>query len=220
MDKRTILELKDYIFNKIIDFSEYYKNENIYITSFSNWNARDVIGHINCWIKFSEDKLESIKLKKSFGDINHVDIEKFNRANYEKNKKKPLENVVDESKTIIEGYKNILGLFDEDELLSDKFPTGFSFALWKYMAMDLGIHPIMHILYHYLKKKDYDNFIDEVEGSKKYFLEFSNNNIKEYIFGDLFECRKEKEKRFNELKEKIKNGNNNLIEEIIKVNME
>jgi hypothetical protein len=113
-----------------------------------------------------------------------------------------------------------LELFDEDELLSDKFPTGFSFSLWKYMAMDLGIHPIMHILYQYLKRNDYDKFIDEVEGSKKYFMEFSNGNIREYIFSDLFESKEEKEKRFNELKEKIKNRKNNLIEEIIKINME
>ncbi|MDR1029945.1 MAG: hypothetical protein LBL76_03625 [Treponema sp.] len=58
MDKRTIFELGDYISNKITYFYEYYKNENILETSFSNWNVRDVIGHINSWVKFSEDKLE------------------------------------------------------------------------------------------------------------------------------------------------------------------
>jgi hypothetical protein len=62
------------------------------------------------------------------------------------------------------------------------------------MAMDLGIHSIMHILYQYLKRKDYNNFIDGIESSKKYFMEFSNNNIREYNFGALFE-NKEKRKR-------------------------
>jgi hypothetical protein len=48
------------------------------------------------------------------------------------------------------------------------------------------------MLYQYLKRKDYNNFIDEIEGSKKYFMEFSNGNIKEYDFRDLFENREKK----------------------------
>ena len=220
MDKQTISELREYILNEIMEFGEYYKNENILETSFSNWNVRDVIGHINCWIKFSEDKLESIKLKQSFDDVSHVDIEKFNKTNYEKYKDVSLKNVINETRITLEQYKNILKLFNEEELLSKKFPTGFSFELWKYMAMDLGIHPIMHILYQYLKRRDYSNFINGIERSKKYFMEFSNNNMGEYNFNDLFENKEEKEKRFEELKERIKDRNNVFVEEIIKINTE
>jgi hypothetical protein len=215
-----IFELEDYVSNKIIYFYEYYKNENILEieTSFSNWNVRDVIGHINSWIKFSEDKLESIKLKRSFEDVSHVDIEKINRTNYEKYKNETLEDVVNESKTILEKYRDVLDLFNEKELLSNKFPTGFSWALCKYMAMDLCIHPLMHIMYQYIKRGDYNEFIKEAENSKKYFMEYSGNNMKEYYFGELFENKKEKEERFKELKE-IGKGNK-FIEEIIKINME
>jgi hypothetical protein len=218
MDKRTIFELRDYISNKIIYFCEYYKNENILETSFSNWNVRDIIGHINSWIKFSEDKLESMKTNAAFEDVSHIDIEKINKTNYEKYKSKTLNDVVNESKTILERYKNVLDLFSEEELLSDKFPTGFSWALWKYMAMDLSIHPLMHIMYQYIKRVDYNEFIKEVENSKKYFMEYSGNNIKEYYFADLFTNKEEREKRFKELKGIVKN--NKLIEEIIKIHLE
>ncbi|MDR1179425.1 MAG: hypothetical protein LBK44_02875, partial [Spirochaetales bacterium] len=109
-------------------------------------------------------------------------------------------------------------LFSEEELLNNEFPTGFSWTLWKYMAMDLCIHPLMHIMYHYIKRGDYNEFIKEAENSKKYFMEYSGNSIKEYYFGDLFGNKEEKEKRFNELKETGKN--NKFIEEIIKINME
>jgi hypothetical protein len=111
-----------------------------------------------------------------------------------------------------------LKLFDEEELLDNKFPTGFSFELWKYMAMDLGIHPLMHILYHNVKRRDYYEFIKGVERSRKYFIEYSGNNVKEYNFNGLFEEKKEKEERFKELKE-IGKGNK-LIEEIIEINIE
>jgi hypothetical protein len=217
MDKKTILELHKYILNNIIDFYEYYKDENINETNFSNWNVRDVIGHINSWIEFSADKLEAIKLKKSFEDVGHIGIEIFNERNYKKYKNESFENVVNEFKIILEKYKNILDLFNEDELLSNQFPTGFSFALWKYMAMDLGIHPLMHILYHYIKNKDYDKFIGEIENSEKYFMEYSENDIRVYNFNDFFEDKAEMIHRFNELS-KI-NKNNKMIAEIIKQNI-
>ncbi|MDR1315429.1 MAG: hypothetical protein LBK13_01040, partial [Spirochaetales bacterium] len=188
-------------------------------TGFSNWNARDVIGHINGWIKFSEGILEAIKSKRSLEDVSHVDIEQFNKTNYEKYKNETLENVVNESKIILEKYKTALDSFNEEELSSNKFLTGFSWAPWKYMAMDLCIHPLVHIMYHYIKRGDYNEFIKEAENSRTYFMEYSGNTLlKEYYFGDLFNNKEEKEKRFRELKET--GENNKFIEEIIKINME
>jgi hypothetical protein len=219
MNKNTVLELSVYTYNKIIHFAEYYENENLFETSFSNWNVRDVIGHINGWIKFSEDKLESIKTKHSFEDVSHIDIEKINKTHYENNKTKSLENVLDETKIFMENYREILNLFDEEELLSKEFPTGFPFELWRYMAMDIYIHPMTHLLYHHIKKENYNEFIKEIENSKKVFMEYSNNNIKEYYFGNLFENKEEKENRFNGLKNIINNKENKFIEEIIKINM-
>ena len=217
MNKNTIIELKDYILNKIMHLCAYYRNENILETSFSSWNIRDVVGHINGWIKFSEDKLESIKLKKSFEDVSHIDIELFNKNIYQDNKNKLLENVLDESKIILEKYRNVLELFTEEELLSNEFPTGFNFWLWKYMAMDLGIHPLMHILSFYLKRNDHNEFINEIENSKKYFMEYSENNINEYNFNDFFENKNEKIQRFKELKKISKNDE--FLENIIKINI-
>jgi hypothetical protein len=146
--------------------------------------------------------------------------EQNNQNTYEKNKNETLENVINESKMILERYKSILDLYSEEELLSDKFPIGFTGELWKYMAMDLGIHPLTHIMYQYIKREDYDEFIKEVGCTKKYFMEYSNNDIKVYYFGDLFENIPEKEKKLNELKYIIKNKGNELVEEIIKINME
>jgi hypothetical protein len=85
------------------------------------------------------------------------------------------------------------------------------------MTMDVYIHPMMHILYHYIKRENYNEFIKEIENTKEVFMEYSNN-IKEYYFGDLFENKEEKDKRFNELKKIIKNKGNKFIEEIIKIN--
>jgi uncharacterized protein YaaR (DUF327 family) len=207
VNKEFISELGRYTLGEIIKFSKYYENDNMLETSYSNWNVRDVIAHINSWVKFSGDKLESIKTKQAFKDVYHNGIEQLNRKNYEKNKAKSLDDTVNEARIIFNNYKNVLDLYDENELLSKEFPTGFSCALWEYMALDLYIHPVNHLLYQYLKRKDYNEFINEVENSKKY----SNNNAEIFNFSDLFEQKAEREIRLNELLDIIKNSGNDLI---------
>ena len=63
---------------------------------------------------------------------------------------------------------------------------------------------------------DYNEFIKEIEGSKKYFIEYSGNNILEYDFSEYFEDKDEKINRFNELN---KINDNEYIKEIIKINI-
>jgi hypothetical protein len=213
MNKEFISKLGQYSLSRIIEFGEFYKNDNIGETSYENWNVRDVIGHINRWVKFSSDKLESIKTKQTFEDIEYKDIENFNKTNYEKFKSKSLEDIIKESKILFQNYENVLNQYTNDELLSKEFPTGFPCSLWEYMALDLFIHPINHIIYQYIKRKNYNEFITEVEKSKDY----SNSNVEIYKFSNLFE--QEKEKILNELLDIVKNRDNKFVEEIIKINM-
>ena len=225
MNKEYILKLEQYTISRIIEFGEKYKNENIIETSYINWNARDVIGHINCWVDYYKNKLVSIKTNKLFKDIEHNDIEIFNKANYEKYKIKTLFENINEAKILFKDYENVINLYSEDELLSKEFPieiiddvyssSEFSCALWEYIALDLFIHPINHIFYQYIKNNNYNEFINEIEKSKNY----SNNNIKIYKLSNLFENKEIKEKHFTALLNIIKNKNNKFIEEIIKINM-
>jgi hypothetical protein len=208
MDKAFISELGKYTLNRVIEFSEYYRNENILETSFVNWNARDVIGHFNGWLKHNADKLEAAKSKHSFVEVN---AKEYNKEIYEKNKTKSLNDIVYDAKVMFANYENILTLYDENELFGKEFPKIVSFALW---YMDLFIHPIIHLLYQYMKRGDYDVFINVVESSKKY----SNNEARKYSFGSFFENQEEQASFFSKLKEKIKKEPNGFIEEIIKLN--
>jgi hypothetical protein len=218
MNKNTILELSIYTEKKIIDFSEYYNNENVSETSFSDWNVRDVIGHINSWILFSKEKMEFMESRRSLNADFNVDIVDFNKKNYEENKNKPLKSILHETKIIFIEYRQTVFTFGEQELWGEKFPTDLEFKLfWELIGKDTFIHPIMHILYQYLKRKDYNEFIKEIESSKEYFMEYSRNSIDVYFFADLFDDTVKKEKRFEELKE-FGNGNE-MIEKIIKRNM-
>jgi len=218
MDKNNILELKEYLLNKIVHLCEYYRNENIFDSSLSDWNVRDVIGHINGWIKYSEDIVEKTKFKEPLKVFTYNETEINNKRFYENNKDKTLKSILGEFKIILEKYNNVLDLFNKDELLKCNFSTGTSCEMWEYMTWDLGIHPIRHILYHYLKNNDFNEFINEIENSKTYFLEYSENKLDEYNFNEFFENKMEKYERFKKLKEN--NINNKFIEKIIKINME
>jgi hypothetical protein len=94
----------------------------------------------------------------------------------------------------------------------------YSSELWEYIVMNVFIHPLLHILHHFLKRKDYDEFIKEIRISKKYFMEYSKNNVNIYFFGNLFENKDEMNERFIELRDLIKNKDNE-IEEIIRINI-
>jgi hypothetical protein len=208
------------ILGKITAFGNFYKFEDTNVSSFSNWNARDVIGHINTWVDYLNRKLDSFKNNNLFEDIekNVNEIEKYNKENYEKNKNKNIDNIINDSKTIFKNYKNSLNLFTEDELDSAIFPTGFGVKLWRYASKDLVTHSINHILYQYLKRKDYNEFIKECEDVYKYCNDYSDEIDAIYYFQDLFENEGEKKSALSELSEKY--NKNKIIMEIIKINIE
>ena len=169
MNKKKIFEMADYINSAIIHFSEFYKNENISETSYSNWNARDVIAHINCWIENSGNKLENIKQKNyRIEEINFEFIEKNNKLFYEKYKGTLLENVKNDTKTVLENYVKVIDLYTEEDLLSTEFPIGISLKLSEYMAYDIFLHPLQHLLCYYKEHESIEEFFKLLEESQKY----------------------------------------------------
>jgi hypothetical protein len=217
MNKQTLLEMNKYILGKIVAFGEFYGLEDINESSFSNWNARDVIGHINTWVDFMNKKIESFKRDNLFKDIEKFEVAEYNKESFIKNKNKDIKTIIQESKKIYGIFKDSLDLFTEDELFSKRFETGFDAVLWRYISMDLITHPINHILYQYLKRQDYKEFIAEAEEVYKYCAEYSDDNDTIYYFKDLFENEEENEKVFMKLSKEFRG--NKIIEEIIKINM-
>jgi hypothetical protein len=216
MNKQTLYEMNAYILDKVIDFGDFYKTENSDASSFSDWNARDVVGHINAWVDFLNKKLESFKKETSFKDLGENGLEAYNKETYEKNKNKKLRDVITESKTVFGEYKNSFELFSEEELFSKEFPTGFDVELWRYASMDLVIHPINHMLYHYLKRRDYERFLSEAGETHTYCVEYSDDNDAIYYFQDLFESEENKNIILREIMEKYKG--NELLKGIMESN--
>jgi hypothetical protein len=215
MDKNKIIALSDYTFAAITEFYKTHKGENI-PSSFSNWNAKDVIGHILFWVDFSRRKLDCIKNCKPFDDIS--DLDKTNKEAYEKSKNVPVTTLFQKAGDVFSGYKEVMKLYTDDELLKKTFPSGFPFELWRYMALDVYIHPIMHLLHYYLKTEDYTALTSEVNNCINNFLEYANNDISIFNFNEFYENSIERISQFEKLKEKIKN--NEIIESIIKVNIQ
>lgn len=216
MDKSALLEMNRYILGKIVSFGNFYKLEDTNESSFSNWNARDVIAHLNTWFDFLNQKLESFKRDNSFEDLKKSEIEQYNIKNYEKNKKKDILEVMDESKKILGCFKNSLELFTEDELMSKEFPTGFDVVLWRYVSMDLITHPVNHILYQYLKKRNYREFIFEAKEFYKYCNDHSDDYDTIYYFKDLFESKEQEERSLMELSKEY--NHEEIIKEILDIN--
>ncbi|MDR2597946.1 MAG: hypothetical protein LBC76_11590 [Treponema sp.] len=106
------------------------------------------MGHINGWIRYSEDIVDKTKFKEPLKVFTYNETEITNKRFYENNKDKTLKSILWEFNIIMEKYNNVLDLLNDEKLLKCNFSTGTSCEMWEYMTWDLGIHPIIHILYH------------------------------------------------------------------------
>ena len=215
----TIAQIKNEIdkTHKNIDFFvEKHKNEDVNISSYDDWNYKDIIAHITEWIRFSADKLESIKKNRAFKDID--DFNKINQVWFMNDKEKDIETVRREFENAINQYKEVVKLYSAKDLIRKDYPTGFEFELWRYMIMDGSIHPNKHLMYHYLKKRDYESFMKLIEQTESIFALYSKNSIEVYSF-------EEYEDVSGMIKDSIKGldktySHNEIIKKVVEANKE
>lgn len=116
------------------------------------WTRGDVVGHLTGWLEFSGRKLRSMAAGLAFDDV--ADLEAFNEGLYQRFRGRDLATLCDAFQSALADYCEVLHLFSEEDLSKTEFPTGFGFALWKYLLMDGVVHPVQHLLYQSLKEGD------------------------------------------------------------------
>ncbi|MGP1459629.1 MAG: hypothetical protein ACTTKL_10020 [Treponema sp.] len=170
----------------IADFIGAYKTEQT-VSSYDDWNCRDVAAHILEWIVFSKNKIRAIARSKPFKEIENLD--EFNRAAYQKNKNEPLNRIHSALLSELDDYKNAVSLYSDADLERKDFPTGFPFEMRRYMILDTVIHPVMHILYYALKTKRFDLFTAQCGRRHGAFLDFADGKLGVYSFAEYIENR-------------------------------
>ncbi|AGT43778.1 hypothetical protein [Treponema pedis] len=197
----------------IVDFISSYKNEKL-VSTYNDWNYKDIIAHLFEWIMFSKSKLNAIIHNQDFQEISNIDI--FNEQNYIKNKNKQIMELQNNITGELNEYKNIVLLYTEADLQRKDLPTGFSFELWRYMILDTIIHPVMHILYYLLKTKNYELFFKLCKKYTEIFYCYANGNPEVYSFNDYIEDSKKFIENIKELGEQYQHDD--VIHSILKVN--
>ena len=180
MNIQKLNNLMDYTIIQMDNFYALFKNEDPDKSTYENWNARDILGHVAWWTRFAGIQLESIKNNKIYNKID--DIEEINKNIYSAFKNISIHDIHNTFKESIYLLKNSIGLFNEEELLRKDYPTGFSFELWRYMDLFIFAHHIVHFLFYYLKNEYYDNFLNIINEAGNDILEYSNNNINIFLF--------------------------------------
>jgi hypothetical protein len=213
----TVSEIKneiDIMHENVISFIVKNRNENVSNSSYDDWNYKDIIAHITEWIKFSADKLKSIKKNLAF-----TDIEDFNKVNQEwfiNDKDKDIEKVKFAFEDAISQYKEILKLYSLEDLNRKDYPIGFEFELWRYMIMDGSIHPHKHLMYHYLKTRDFESFIRLIEQTESIFTLYSKNNINVYSFEEYEDVSGKVAKNIREIDKRY--SNNEIVKKVVEAN--
>ena len=212
MKKQKLILLCDSTHDLIGKFYKNYFQENIN-SSLTNWNAKDVLGHILFWMNHCGNKIYHIKKGLPF---KAVDAYKANDENYVKNKEQKIEKIFEDINNVIFNCTNVIDMYTENELLDKTLPTGYDFEMWRYIAMDMYIHPIKHLLHYYLKTENYNEFINVILHSNNNFMEYSNNDMNVYNFYDFYEDSKKRKEQFFKLKDI--NKENDLIDNLIEIN--
>jgi hypothetical protein len=170
----------DKSYKNIIEFIEICKPEKLEDSSYQDWSYKDVLAHLARWISFSADKLQSIVDKVPFNDVD--DFRKANRVWYEEDKEKELKNVESSLGQSMTQYKEVINGFSKKDLIREDLPLGFKIELWRYIVMDGVTHPSGHLLYHYLKRRNYWYFLKVLESTEDIYSIYSNGNNKVYSF--------------------------------------
>jgi hypothetical protein len=216
MTRNVIVQMIEETKGNIKTFYDIFYNETFTSRDFTDWAAKNVFSHINEWIVFSGNKLKSIRRNEQFEDITDTNI--FNHRVFENTQNQSFVEIKDIFMNSLDEYKSIVYLYNEDELQSSTFPTGFSFELWKYMLLDSFIHPNLHLMQYYLKRGYYRNFTEIIEKEKDFFLNYSDNDYSVFSLKNIFENVERQQNCFLEFQKSIKNCDES-IRKIIDVNI-
>ena len=144
------------------------------------------------------------------------DFRKTNREWYAVDYNKELKIVESEFEKAIKKYKAVIVTYGKEELIKNDLPLGFGIDLWRYMIMDGSTHPNGHLLYHYLKRRKYLNFIKVMEETKDIFYLFSNGNSKVYSFVEYKDKAGMVKNRLEELSKAY--NDNDILKKVMEAN--
>lgn len=204
----------DRTYKNVLEFIEICKPEKLEDSSYQDWSYKDVVAHLTRWISFSADKLQSILNKVPFKDVD--DFRKANREWYEDDKEKELKKIEYEFKQAVAQFKEVIKGFRKGDLIRTDLPLGFTIELWRYMIMDGSIHPNGHLLYHYLKRRNYWYFLKLLEDTKNIYSLYSNGNNKVYSFEEYENTNGMVKERIEELRNTY--SNMDILKQVIDAN--
>jgi hypothetical protein len=113
-------------------------------------------------------------------------------------------------------YKEVIKGFSKDDLIREDLPLGFKIKLWRYMVMDGVTHPSGHLLYHYLKRRNYWHFLKVLESTEEIYSIYSKGNNKVYSFKEYEDINGMVKERMIELSNTYRNKE--LLNKVIAAN--
>lgn len=201
----------------ISTLTKVFENEDISNRSYENWTFPDTLNHIASWIKYSREIIFNIINKKEINEPDNIEtfIEKFNYENFNLKKNNTLKEAEKNILFELNEYEKIINLFNEDYYASvfNKMPV------YKYIMIDLYIHPVLHFMYYALIKNDSKTFINILNESNELFMFYSNGNYNVYILDEFFYNSELKNDAFKKLKTDNNDTKSDLLKKVIEINL-
>lgn len=141
-------------------------------SDYERWSPSDVFVHLSGWIDYSYGKLSTIAgsaaaspapapSPSSGGETKPMSLDEINRMVWEGGRGLGRSAARSRCESSLQRYKEMLSRFGNIDLGKKDYPTGFDWPLWKYVFLDVIVHPAAHFI-HYGLSRGKDEFAHTV----------------------------------------------------------
>ncbi len=143
---KTLNQFSDAKFNEFIDrLSEAERNA---IGSLERWSARDNLAHSTAWLKHFVNNITAVRAGQEPEAVSH-DYDATNAQIFAAHQFESWEQAVAKlNETFASLDRQLDGLSEADLLRTDFFPWSNGRALWKSIAGNSTLHPLLHLVYY------------------------------------------------------------------------
>ncbi len=175
---RSLLELFNHAFP--VDEAE---------STYGRWSPTDVLIHLEGWIDYSCGKLAGT------GSVPESEqamtLDGINRMVWERGRGVDRKTAFLRCGGALDKYRDMLDLYSDSDLERTDFPTGFDWPLWKYILLDLIVHPAAHVIHHGINRGKFNLAREALQASGEYLSEFDREGDAGF---NVLECASEPER--------------------------
>lgn len=144
--------------------------------TFERWAPKEVLAHISFWRSRSLNNLARVQRGEEPDNTGEVEFDEINRATFDRNVGRSLEDILAESNQVFEAFITQLNRFGDEELFErNRYPLPGGASVARRALGNAYDHAAAHVGNFYLQRGDRARAFELLEASTAALLEFDTS---------------------------------------------